>query len=110
MISRFVNSAVSNDTKDIAIAVLFNALLATFTITIMVIVEYSIQVHIGTTGTALATWKTDITRLWGMPVGMFIGGAGNTYMFRKTGSIWLGAILMGTVCALGSCLYGQIQF
>ena len=45
-----------------------------------------------------------------MPAGMFIGGAGNTYLYRKTGNIWLGAILMGIVCALAACLYGQLQF
>lgn len=102
--------STGNETADTLIAVIFNALLATGTITIMVIVENAIQLSIGTTGTALATWKTDITRLWGMPVGMFMGGMGNTYLFRKTGNIWTGAILMGIICALGSCLYGQIQF
>lgn len=98
------------ESLDTLIAVVFNGLLATAGITIMVIVENSIQVSLGTSATALSNWGTDITRLWGMPVGMFIGGAGNTYMYRKTGSIWPGAILMGIVCALNSCLYGQIQF
>ena len=51
-----------------------------------------------------------MTRIWGMPVGMIIGAAGNTYCFRKTGNIWLGAFLMGTVCALSACTYGQIAF
>lgn len=95
---------------DTAIAVVFNGLLATAGITIMVIIENAIQIHLGTDAVALASWKTDITRLWGMPAGMFIGGAGNTYLYRKTGNIWLGAILMGIVCALAACLYGQLQF
>lgn len=99
-----------NETKDTVVAVLFNALLATGTITIMVFVENFIQHKLGNTGIALSTWKTDLTRLWGMPVGMFVGGAGNTYLYRKSGSVWPGAILMGIVCALGACLYGQIHF
>ena len=102
--------STGKESLDTLIAVIFNGLLATAGITIMVIVENSIQVSLGTSATALSNWGTDITRLWGMPVGMFIGGAGNTYMYRKTGSIWPGAILMGIVCALNSCLYGQIQF
>lgn len=102
--------STGKENLDTLIAVVFNGLLATAGITIMVIVENSIQLSLGTSATALANWGTDITRLWGMPVGMFIGGAGNTYMYRKTGSVWPGAILMGIVCALNSCLYGQIQF
>lgn len=100
-----------SEAKDTAIAVIFNGTLAAAAITGVVILQNYLQVHvIGSGIVALGNWGTDITRLWGMPVGMFIGGAGNTYCYRKTGNIWLGAFLMGTVCALGACLYGQIQF
>ena len=57
-------------------------------------------------GQAMSSWAIDITRLWGMPVGMFLYSCGNTYLYRKTGSVWLGAFLMGIVAALGSVLYG----
>ncbi len=99
--------STGKESLDTAIAVIFNGLLATATITIMVIVENAIQIHLGTSAVALSSWKTDITRIWGMPVGMFLGGAGNTYCYRKTGNIWLGAVLMGIVCCFAACLYGQ---
>ncbi|MBQ7860390.1 MAG: hypothetical protein IJ347_09710 [Faecalibacterium sp.] len=102
--------STGSECKDTLIAVLFNALLATATITAMVLIENLIQHNLGANAVALASWKTDLTRLWGMPVGMFIGGAGNTYLYRKSGSVWPGAILMGIVCALSACLYGQVQF
>ena len=95
---------------DTLIAMAFNVVVAAGAITAMVLIENAIQVGLGTSATALAGWKTDMTRIWGMPVGMIIGAAGNTYCFRKTGNIWLGAFLMGTVCALSACTYGQIAF
>ena len=60
-------------------------------------------------GQAMKDWKIDITRLYGMPVGMSIGVAGNTYLYRKTGNIWPGVFLMGIVCCLGAVLYGQFK-
>jgi hypothetical protein len=102
--------STGKESLDTLIAVVFNAFLAMAGITAMVIIENVTQIKLGAGSTTLSNWGTDITRLWGMPVGMTIGGAGNTYLYRKTGNIWLGAILMGIVCALSACLYGQIQF
>lgn len=102
--------STGNETKDTIIAVVFNVVLAAGTITAMVFIETAIQISLGSEGKSLATWGTDITRLWGMPVGMIIGAGGNTFLYRKTGNIWLGAIMMGFIAALGACLYGQIQF
>lgn len=102
--------STGNEKADTAIAVCVNVVIAAITVTLVVIIENAIQIHLGATGTALSTWKTDITRLWGMPVSMAIGAGGNTYLYRKTGNIWLGAIMMGIICALGACLYGQVQY
>ena len=100
--------STGNETLDDVIAILFNGLLATASITIMVIIENAVQIHMGSAqGAALPNWGTDITRIWGMPVGMFLAGTGNTYAYRKTGNIWLGAFLMGIICCLAACLYGQ---
>ncbi len=100
--------STGNEKLDDVIAVLFNGLLATASITVMVIIENAVQIHMGSTqGAALPNWGTDITRIWGMPVGMFLAGTGNTYAYRKTGNIWLGAFLMGIICCLAACLYGQ---
>lgn len=39
---------------------------------------------------------------------MTIAGFVNTYMYRKTGSIWPGVILGGALCALACVLYGAV--
>lgn len=95
---------------DTLIAVVFNGVLATAAITTLVLTHAVLQSNAGSSVGVMNNWGVDMTRIWGMPVGMFIGGAGNTYCYRKTGNIWLGAFLMGTVCALSACLYGQIAF
>lgn len=102
--------STGSEAKDTAIAIVFNVLLAAGTLTAMVLIENAIQISLGTDGKSLASWGTDITRLWGMPIGMIIGAGGNTYLYRKTGNVWLGAIMMGFIAALGACLYGQIHF
>lgn len=95
---------------DTLIAMVVNVVLAAGTVTAVIIIQNELQVANNGTATALGSWGTDITRLWGMPVGMSIGAAGNTYLYRKTGSIWLGAFLMGIICALGCVLYGQLRY
>ena len=101
--------STGNEAKDTLIAMVVNIVLAAGTITAMVFVENAVQISLGSSAVALSNWGTDITRLWGMPVGMVIGAGGNTYCFRKTGNVWLGAFLMGLMCALASCLYGQVR-
>lgn len=101
--------STGNETLDTIIAMIVNAVLAAGTITAVVLIENQIQISIGSSATALSTWKTDVTRLWGMPAGMTIGACGNTYLYRKTGNIWLGAFTMGLMCALAACLYGQVR-
>ena len=88
------------------IAVVFNSLLSMIMITALVLIENHIQIHVvGSNATALANWG----RLWGMPVGMTLAGIGQTYLFRKSGSVWLGAFTMGIVCCLAAPLYGQFR-
>ena len=98
-----------NATRDTVLQVLFNVVVCGFAITFMVLLENHIQRVLGYTGKALPMFKTDITRIWGMPVGLTIGIAGNSYVYRKLGSIYPGAILMGCICALQACLYGQLK-
>lgn len=101
--------STGSEAKDTAIAMGVNIVLAAGTITFMVFLQNAMQISCGSGPTAVADWGTDITRIWGMPVGMAIGAGGNTYLYRKTGNIWLGAILMGIICANCALLYGQIQ-
>jgi len=99
-----------NEKKDMVIACVVNTVLSCIVILVMVIVENSVQIAIGSNTRALATWGIDISRLWGMPVGMQLAGIGQTYLYRKTGSVWVGAFTMGIVCALCCVLYGQFRF
>lgn len=94
---------------DMVISCAFNAFLCTVVITTMVIVENAIQISTGSTARALANWGTDISRLWGMPVGMTLAGIGQTYLYRKSGSVWVGAFTMGILCTLCCVLYGQFR-
>jgi hypothetical protein len=85
-----------------------NVVLAMISVTVIVLVQFYLQLNVAYRDyTAMSTWKNDLTRLWGMPVGLSIGAFGNTYLYRKTGSIWPGVFLMGILCALGCVLYGQ---
>lgn len=100
--------STGKESLDNVIAVAFNAVLAALSISVVLVIETMIQFKLGHTP-ALTSWGIPLTRIWGMPIGMLIGASGNTYLYRKTGNVWLGAILMGFVCALAACLYGQIQ-
>lgn len=81
--------------------------LGIITITVVVFIQLYIQKHVMfRTGTAMKSWSADLTRLWGMPAGVAVGTFGNTYLYRKSGSIWPGVFLMGTLCALACVLHG----
>ena len=95
--------------KDDLIAIVFNAFCACFTVTFIVILQNQLQYKLGLGTGALKFLTADMTRLWGMPVGMFVAGAGHTALYRKTGSIWPGVFLMGIFCALSCVLYGQLR-
>lgn len=102
--------STGSEKKDFIIAMVFNTVLSMFTITVMVLVEDWVQINIcGSEATAFANWGIAICRLWGMPVGMMMAGMGQTYLYRKSGSVWLGAFTMGMVCCMMACLYGQFR-
>lgn len=99
--------STGSEGKDLAIALAVNIVLAIVTITVVLFVQYYIQTKIlYRTATAMADWSADLTRLWGMPAGITVGTFCNTYLYRKTGNIWPGVFLGGTLAALGCVLYG----
>lgn len=103
--------SVGNEHLDNAIAVVFNVFLCVSAIAFIVLLQQHLQiVQNGTVdGQAMSSWAIDITRLYGMPANMSIGVAGNTYLYRKTGSIWPGVFLMSIICALGAVSYGSFK-
>lgn len=102
--------STGSQTRDTVRAVLFNCLCAAFTITVMIFVQYYLQVNVMHSSGRALNWTGQINRLWGVPVGMLIGTTGNTLCYRKTGNIWLGAILFGIIAAVIGCSYGTITF
>lgn len=102
--------SVGNEKLDTLIAVVFNCLCATFTVTVMIFIQYYLQVNVYHSTARALNWAGQINRLWGVPAGMLIGISGNTVCYRKTGNIWLGAILFGTIAAIMGCSYGTISF
>lgn len=102
--------STGNEKADTAIAVVFNCVCATATITVMIFVQYFMQVHVVHSAARAVDWAGQINRLWGVPAGMLLGISGNTICYRKTGNIWLGAILFGTLAAIMACSYGTITF
>ena len=96
-----------NEKKDMAIACVVNVVLAILTISVVLLIQLHLQRHVlFRTATSMSTWKADLTRLWGMPAGVAVGTFINTYLYRKSGSIWPGVFLGGALCALGCVLYG----
>jgi pimeloyl-ACP methyl ester carboxylesterase len=95
---------------DIAIAMMFNIILATIVLVIVIRVRWVLESN--GMGNAYAFWQfgADIARLWGMPAGMAVGIGGSTLLYRKTGNTWLSAILMGTVAALMCVTFGQVRY
>lgn len=98
-----------NETLDTAIAVIFNVVLGSFTLVLVIASDWILSSHGVKERPWLWTFGTDITRLWGMPVGMAVGIGGSTLLYRKTGNTWLSAILMGTVSALMCVTFGQVR-
>ncbi|MBO4861670.1 MAG: hypothetical protein J5535_02085, partial [Firmicutes bacterium] len=96
--------------KDTLRAIVVNVILAEFTL----VLNIAHKSHYQSLGSAadtsfLLTCNSDTQRLWGMPAGMAVGVGGSTYLFRKTGNLWLSAILMGTVACLTCVLFGQLR-
>lgn len=93
---------------DIAIAMLFNIVAASFTLIVVIVVKWELQSH-GVDNIGFWNFGADIQRIWGMPAGMAVGIGGSTLLYRKTGNTWLSAILMGAVAALMCVTFGQVR-
>lgn len=96
--------------KDLLIAMIVNVVLGAAMITIIVAVKW----HLQTISSPLDKswlWSMGLStsRIWGMPLGMGVACAGSTFLYRKTGNIWLCSLLIGSVACLMGCLYGQIS-
>ena len=94
---------------DIVIAIVFNVVLATIVLDIVICVRWMLESNGIKNEFAFWNFETDISRLWGMPAGMAVGIGGSTLLYRKTGNTWLSAFLMGTVACLMCVTFGQVR-
>ena len=97
------------ETLDTVLAVIFNVVVATFSLVVIISVRWILDSN--GVGTSISFWNfgTDIARIWGMPAGMAVGVGGSTLLYRKTGNTWLSAILMGTVACLECLTFMQLR-
>lgn len=99
--------STGNEKLDTAIAMVVNAFMNCIVVIAVIAIQNYFQVRTGGTGEYIfQNWGMEINRLWGMPTGMALAGAGQTYLYRKTGNIWTGAFLMAYVCAIMACSGG----
>ena len=81
----------------------------------MVIIIVAVKWFLQTIGSPADTnwlWSMglDTQRIWGLPVGMTVAAAGATFIYKKTGNLWLCALLVGSVACLMGLLYGGTRF
>lgn len=103
--------STGNETKDTIIAIAVNVAVAAAMIIVIVAVKWHLQT-IGSSADTNWLWSMglDTQRIWGMPVGMTVAAASSTFIYKKTGNLWLCAILVGTIACLMGLLYGGARF
>lgn len=100
-----------NETKDVIIAMIVNVLVGATMVIIIVAVKWYLQ-SIGSPADTNWLWGMglDTQRIWGLPVGMTVASAGSTFIYKKTGNLWLCALLVGTIACIMGVLYGGTRF
>ena len=103
--------STGSETKDLILAILVNVALATAMVIIIVAVKWHLQT-IGSPADTNWFWSMglDTQRIWGLPLGMGVAVGGSTFLYKKTGNIWLCALLIGTIACLMGLLYGGTRF
>ena len=98
-----------NDITDTVLQVIFNVFMVTFTVIAVIVICWCQESYRLGLPSFIASYDTDIAKIWGMPVGMAVGAGGSTILFKNTRNTWLCAFLMGTVAALMACTYGLLR-
>lgn len=100
-----------SETKDLVLAMAVNLVLAVTVIIVIVAVKWHLQT-IGSPADTNWFWSMglDTQRIWGLPVGMTVATLGATFLYKKTGNIWLCALLIGSIACLMGLLYGGTRF
>ena len=103
--------STGNETKDLIIAMAVNLVIGATVVIIVVAVKWYLQT-MGDPADTNWLWSMglDTQRIWGLPVGMGVATLGSTFIYKKTGNIWLCALLVGTLACLMGVLYGGARF
>ena len=100
-----------NETKDLIIAMTVNVALGIAMVIVIVAVKWWLQSMASPADTNwLWGMGLDTQRIWGLPVGMTVATADSTFIYKKTGNIWLCALLVGTIACIMGVLYGSTRF
>lgn len=104
--------STGNETLDTIIAMVVNILIGSAMVALVVAVKWHLQSSNNWAADSNFLWGMgmDTQRIWGLPAGMAIASGVSTFIYRKTGSIWMAAILAGTIACMLGMLYGQYQF
>ena len=100
-----------NETKDLIIAMAVNLVIGVTVVIVIVAVKWYLQ-SMGSPADSNWLWGMglDTQRIWGMPVGMTCAVLGSTLIYKKTGNLWLCALLVGTIACIMGVLYGGTRF
>lgn len=100
-----------SETRDTIVQMVVNVVVAITVVIAIVAVKWWLQ-SIGSPADTGWLWGMglDTQRIWGLPVGMTVAAAGSTLVYRKTGNIWLCALLVGTIACMMGVLYGGTRF
>ena len=103
--------STGSETKDTIIAMAVNLVLAVTVIIIIVAVKWYFQ-SMGNPADKSWLWNMglDTQRIWGLPLGMAVAVLSSTFLYKKTGNIWLCALLVGSIACLMGVLYGATRF
>ena len=101
-----------NETLDLIIAIVVNVLIATAVVSIIIALKWHFETisNYAADNSWLLTLGADWSRIWGLPAGMAVAAGCSTFVYKKTGNIWLCALLVGTIACLMGMLYGQTRF
>lgn len=101
--------STGNNVLDIAIQMVFNIFFGVFTLVAVIMLCWNNETYQLNLPAFLTTYGADISKIWGMPLGMTVGVGGSTLLYKNTHNTWLSAILMGIVGALMCVTYSQLR-
>ena len=103
--------STGKETLDVIIGMVVNFVVGCAVVIAIIAIKWQLQTYGNPLDdTFLFNIAIDFTRILGMPVGMTVATTGATFIYKKTGNLWLCAFLIGTVACLMGMLYGQTRF